>query len=222
MCGRFENLISTEALVKSFRLYRQLQLINAIKDKFPKQYDVRPTNDIMIIKKSGDEYVIDTMRWGFKLKVNPAMMNSKVEEIIKGRAADYWQKLLDENPCLIVMNRFFEWKEEKQPAFTPTGRKTTKKVKQPYEFKFKDKDIFFCAGYYRRESDGTYSCTLITTSGNSVTRNIHPKDRMPVILDYQTGIDFLNGSIEDKIEFCLPYPDEMTLTQPCEIPTSEQ
>ena len=141
------------------------------------------------------------------------MVNSRIEEITAGKASEYWQSLLDANPCLLVMSGYNEWKRTVVDALTPKGKPTTKKVKQPYKFTIKEQDTFYCAGYFRKE--GTeFACTLITTEGNDLTRVVHEKNRMPVILDIDLAIKFLDASLKDKIAMCRSYPKDRMNSEP--------
>jgi putative SOS response-associated peptidase YedK len=145
------------------------------------------------------------------------MVNSRVEEIMGGKNADYWQSLLGENPCLFIMSGYNEWKDTVVDGFTPkTGKPTKKKIKQPYKFTIKNEDTFLCAGYFRKEGN-EYACTLITTKGNSKTVLVHEKDRMPVILDIDESIKFLEGTLEEKLALCKSYPADNMDSEPCEL-----
>lgn len=75
--------------------------------------------------------------------------------------------------CLILSDGFFEWKKQNNE-------------KQPYRFIMKDRRPFAFAGLWEYWNQGVaplYTCTIITTTPNDITRDIH--DRMPVILPAQ-------------------------------------
>ncbi len=206
MCSSFEVIVDTETLLLTFGKTGKGELI--LKSEISQgKSRMRPTDLVPVICKKEDEYHLQEMRWGFRLQTGP-MVNSRIEEIVSGKAADYWQSLLRENPCLFVMSGYHEWKDIAIDTFTPkTEKPTKKKMKQPFRFSIKEQDTFFCAGYYRKEGND-YACTLITTKGNVITNLVHQKDRMPVILDLEVGIKFLEAELEEKIALCQSYPPD--------------
>lgn len=213
MCTSFNSLIDIEEINLAFQRAARIALVQSSKGRPGKQTHIRPTDEVLLIRKIGDEYCFDTMRWGFKLQAGHVMVNSRIEEITGGKAAEYWQSLLDANPCLVVMSSYNEWKNAVVDALTPKGKPTVKKVKQPFKFTIKEQDTFYCAGYFRKE--GTeFTCTLITTEGNDLTRVVHEKNRMPVILDIEPAIKFLDASLQDKIALCQPYPKDKMNSEP--------
>ncbi len=215
MCTSFDVIIDTEKLVDTFRKAGKGELI-VRSTVTPGKSRMRPTDLVPVIRKIDDEYYMDTMRWGFKLQIGP-MVNSRIEEITSGKAADYWQSLLKENPCLFVMSGYHEWKNIVIDTFTPkTGKPTKKKVKQPHRFTINEKDTFFCAGYYRKEGND-FACTLITTVGNVLTNIVHDKGRMPVILDLEVGLQYLEASLEERIALCQTYPPDKMSSEPTEL-----
>lgn len=215
MCTSFDVIIDTEKLMETFSKAGKGGLViksNAV----PGKSRMRPTDLVPVIRLIDGEYSFDAMRWGFKLQTGP-MVNSRIEEITGGKAADYWQSLLAANPCLFIMNGYHEWKNVVIDAFTPkTGKPTKKKIKHPYRFTIKERDTFFCAGYYRKEGND-YACTLITTVGNLVTNEIHDKGRMPVIVDLNVGLQFLEAPLEEKIALCQIYPPDKMNSEATEL-----
>lgn len=212
MCTSFDVIVDTEKLLGEFKKAGKGELI-VKSDAAPGKSRMRPTDLVPIIRRIDDEYCLDVMRWGFRLQIGP-MVNSRIEEITNGAKADYWQSLLKDNPCLFVMSGYHEWKDVVIDAFTPkTGKPTKKKVKHPYRFTIKEKDTFFCAGYYRKEGN-EYACTLITTTGNVLTNLVHQKNRMPVILDLEIGLHFLEAGLEEKIAMCRSYPPDKMDSEP--------
>ncbi len=73
--------------------------------------------------------------------------------------------------CLIPADGFYEWKRDG-------------KIRQPYCFEVNDGELFAFAGLWDRwrnpQGELLESCTILTTTPNSLLANIH--DRMPVIL----------------------------------------
>jgi len=215
MCGRYGYNWEKEQLQLIFLSKINIELIDLTKGVDVKSANISPMDDVLTVTHKDDVFSLEIMRWGFKLKNFPApMFNSRIEEVVSGKSAEYWQSLLAVNPCLIPMNEFYEWKELDEPIFTKTGKLSKKKKKQPYKFTI-DEELFFAAGYYRTEKLLTQqgeieikACTILTTVGNSITRPIHIKDRMPIILTGKNTIKFLTGTLEEKFSLCRPYPDE--------------
>lgn len=92
--------------------------------------------------------------------------------------------------------------------FTP---KKTERI--PHRVTIKDKDTFFCTGYYRKEGND-YACTIITTVGNVLTNIVHDKGCMPVILDLKVCIQFLEDTLEERIALCQTYPPDKMNSKP--------
>jgi putative SOS response-associated peptidase YedK len=69
-----------------------------------------------------------------------------------------------------------------------------------------EKDIFFVPAIYHKDKEKNIFASLITTSPNKFISEIH--NRMPVILDFQNAISFLNDPSEENIKRCVPYNDE--------------
>ncbi len=197
-----------------------LEIVDSTKGIDVKAENISPMDDILVVINKDDDFKMEVMRWGFKLKNFPApMFNSRIEEVLNGKAADYWQSLLAVNPCLIPMNQYYEWKELDETILSKTGKPTKKKKKQTYKFTI-DEELFFAAGYYRIEKEGDKeikACTMLTTVGNNKTRIIHIKDRMPILLTGQNAVSFLTGSLEEKFSLCFPYPDDLMNSEPTNL-----
>lgn len=211
MCGRYGQLWSKEQLQVMFMEKSNIEVIDSTPGTDLKANNISPMDDILVITYK-DDFKMEVMRWGFKLKNFPApMFNSRIEEVLNGRAAEYWQSLLSLNPCLIPMSQYYEWKDLDETILSKTGKPTKKKKKQPYKFTT-DEELFFAAGYYRTEHERDKkinACTMLTTVGNDKTRIIHVKDRMPVLLTGKKALQFLIGTLEEKFSLCLPYPDNL-------------
>lgn len=198
MCGRFQARLKFNKSIWAI-----LGIPEPTWEDFEyKQDNVCPTDKILVLRKQDNEYVFDTVRWGFIQKNNPApMFNSKIETIQTGTTSQYFQNTLMKSPIVIPMSGFYEWKD--------LGKGVKK---QPYIFRIKDQDVFFVAGYSRvdKDKDGQpiTTATIITTIGNEITKPIHTKDRSPVILDYPCVKNFLDGDIKSKLDLCFPFQAE--------------
>lgn len=199
MCGRFEAKFKIP-FKKSIWEILGIPAPTAEDYELPyKQKDVRPTNNILVIRKNGDDFIYDLMKWGINVPLAGdkifLMINSKIENI---KTKTMWKSALDKSPCLIPMTGFYEWLTEG-------------KNKIPHKFTIKEQPIFFAAGYYRngkdKEGNPIRETTIITTEGNDITRPIHPKDRSPVILKPECVADYMNGDINFRMSVCEPYPE---------------
>lgn len=224
MCGRYENMLSKEQFMEYLKAKFAIDAVDFTGGKTVKQKNICPTDDILIATLAEDQFRIEIMRWGFCLKTGP-MFNSRIEQIVSGNAAKYWQLSLSSNPCIIPMTSYFEWQETDEiiEVISPTtGKKTKKKKKQPYRFKTSE-DVFLTAGYWRndeyeiktasgeKEKIKGKTCTMITTTSNDLIRPIHVKDRMPVILPGSAPLDFLKGDLEKRFSLSRSYPaDQMS------------
>jgi putative SOS response-associated peptidase YedK len=207
MCGRFVRQYIRGQLLVAFEQRFHQKLLDKVSQYLEKlkDTDIRPTDMVDVVAYKNGEFYLAPMKWGFSLQNIPRpMINSKIEEVVSGKSAEYWQSLLQENPCIVPMTGYYEWKE--------LGKKGSKTLKEPYKFTLQNEEVFFAAGYYRKEYDSAgkayYAVTIITTIGNDITRPIHTKDRMPILLTLDSGYKYLTGDLHERIELCVPYPAE--------------
>ena len=99
--------------------------------------------------------------------------------------------LKDGKRCLVPVTGFFEWMWMDKAG----------KVKQPYYVYLRQQKIFSLAGVYSSwknplSGELTYTYSVLTTSANPLMEKIHNnKKRMPVIVDRQYEIDWLNPAL---------------------------
>src|SRR5580765_1871181 len=116
-------------------------------------------------------------RWADDPAIGNRMINARAETADTKPA---FRDAFNRRRCLLVADGFYEWKTE------PDG-------KQPYFIHMRDDAPFAIAGLWEKwkhEDQSLESCTLLTTSPNTVVKPIH--DRMPVILskgDYDAWLD---------------------------------
>jgi putative SOS response-associated peptidase YedK len=148
------------------------------------------------------------MRWGLvpfwadDPKIGYKMINARAETVDEKAS---FKVPFRQQRCLILADGFYEWKKEG-------------KEKQPYRFRLKNEKPFAFAGLWSKWTKGEeplYTCTIITTKPNELTRKVH--DRMPVILPEDTYNMWLDPNMSDT-EFLksllLPYPAEEMETYP--------
>lgn len=179
MCGRY-------------RLSRRKQIIEEQfdtadwQDDWSPRYNIAPTQSVPVIRQHPKEPIrqISTMRWG--LIPSWAKDTSGAARMINARSETAGMKpafrdALKSRRCLIPADGFYEWMR-------------TGKTKQSYCFEVNGGELFAFAGLWDGWKDATgnwvKSCSILTTTPNSVTSAVH--DRMPVILrkdDYDVWLD---------------------------------
>jgi putative SOS response-associated peptidase YedK len=97
--------------------------------------------------------------------------------------------------CLIPASGFYEWERRGND-------------RQPWLFRRADERPFCFAGLWERWQDPTdlqvvESCTLITTTPNELLARIH--DRMPVMLDDDAALAWLQPTTPDPLALLQPY-----------------
>lgn len=174
MCGRFvDPNLRSEGLDTSW-----LKIT-----PFPRRFNVKPTQDVLILAKPTLEPLI--ARWwlvpswfkGEDVKDWKATtFNARIKEA-KDKPA--FRAVWRHGRCLIPAAGYYEWTGErghKQPHFIrPAGNEET----------------MFFAGLGSRWRD-VLTCTILTRAANESTSDLHP--RMPVILNTEEREAWLGGS----------------------------
>ena len=184
MCGRY-------------RLSRRKQIFEEHFDTAPwdddwnPRYNIAPTQPIPVIRQHPKEPIrqVSLMKWG--LVPSWAKDTSGAARMINARSETAAMKPAFRDPlkcrrCLIPADAFYEWK-----------RNGTSK--QPYCFEVNGGELFAFAGLWDRWKDPTSdwikTCSILTTTPNAVTRNVH--DRMPAILDPESYGLWLDPGMTD-------------------------
>ncbi|MGE5411848.1 MAG: SOS response-associated peptidase family protein, partial [Clostridiales bacterium] len=82
MCGRFENIISTEDL------FSHLELKDLVPEPEVSKTNISPTQKIMTLIFKDDSLKYLAMKWGIKFsKESPLIFNSRIETI---KEKPYW------------------------------------------------------------------------------------------------------------------------------------
>jgi len=176
MCGRF-NYVMTDSMV-------------VLLDEFgvpvsPKpQYNLAPTEQVPIIRQSGETRQITSARWWLVPSWSDgpstrfAMFNARSETIQQSKA---FQKPFLHRRCIIPATSYIEWQ-------TINGQK------QPYEI-YSDEPLLFAAIWDDWRNEIT-SCSMITTQAHQALSHIHK--RMPVMLTPSSAHEWLDMSISSK------------------------
>jgi putative SOS response-associated peptidase YedK len=170
MCGRY-------------RLSRRKQLVEEYfgtvsgGDDWDPRYNIAPSQPVVTIRQDAREPIrkLSMMRWGLvpSWAKDPSIgyktINARAETV--ATTASFREPFKSQR-CLIPADGFYEW--------VRNG-----KTKQPYCFEVNDGELFAFAGLWDRwrnpQGDVVESCTILTTTPNSLVADIH--DRMPVILN---------------------------------------
>ncbi len=202
MCGRFNLRTPATDLVKFFDLPRSPPL--------QPRYNIAPTQPALVIRQVDGSRRAELMHWGLipswskDSKIGSRMINARGETVA---VKPSFRAAFKRRRCLIPTNGFYEWK------------KTGGKSKQPYHIGMQDGQLFAFAGLWEHweGADGSAinSCTIITTEANQLLADLH--DRMPVILDSEDYVRWLDPENEDKDELqslLVPHDPDVMSTYP--------
>lgn len=154
--------------------------------------------DIGYVVTSEEPSVVQRMFWGIDKSFSS--FNIRSEEIME---TPNFKRLLDAgNFCIIFADGFYESEE------------LTKDDKRPWRF-ITERKIFAFLGLWTEvtneigELEKRYA--IFTCKANNTVGEIHPYDRMPVIL-HKADEDFVlhkKPTIEQFLALCVPYPDRL-------------
>lgn len=163
------------------------------------RYNIRPSQPVPVILNT-DHISITYAVWGIHPTYDKThkmfFINARDDSLLKPT----WKHMLSERRCLIPADGFYEWQKLNQP-----------RVKIPYRFELKSKDLFAFAGLWHEEFDNTGQttphCVIITTEPNDIVAEVH--DRMPAMLRREDEQVWLNPDTDVKIalEALKPYPE---------------
>lgn len=195
MCGRYRLSRRKQILAEHFDAA-------PFDDDWEPRYNIAPTQPVPVIRQHPKEpqRVLSLMRWG--LVPSWAKDTSGAAGMINARSETVATKPAFRDPikfrrCLIPADAFYEWR-----------RSGT--AKQPYCLEVNDGELFAFAGLWDgwKDPNGQWmkSCSLLTTTPNAVTSQVH--DRMPVILgkdDYELWLDPGMTNVEAVSDLLKPF-----------------
>ncbi len=168
MCNRYRLTYAKPYLAERFEASGEIE-------DHPR-YNIAPTQQVLTVRKEQDEKVrqLTTMRWGLipswakDRSIGTQTLNARSETVTTKPA---FRDSILRKRCLIPADGFYEWRKMGS-------------VKQPYCFEVGEGDVFALAGLWDEwkspEGQIIESCTILTTTPNSLVGDIH--DRMPVIV----------------------------------------
>lgn len=208
MCGRYDLNTNTNQLALHFNL-NELTLKQVTYDMatFPK-YNIPPTTSVLAVISDGSINHPRNMTWGLvpfwikNMSDRAKMINARAETITERPS---YKNIFRGQRCLIPATGFFEWK------------RNSDKSKQPFRITLESEELFAFAGIWDHvtpknftENGPVTSCSIITTSCNTLMKPIHA--RMPVILPRDRYADWLNphnDNLEDLQDMLRPFDSDL-------------
>lgn len=194
MCGRYE-------IVDGKRVFTRFVITNSPASMFDDNHDIRPTNRVPVVLP---DHALALMQWGLvpfwakDVKTGQKLINARAEGIAEKPS---FKRPLRFQRCIIPASAFFEW--QGAPG-----------AKVKYRIARRDGDLFGFAGLYDTwkspTGDSLATCTIITTTPNSIMAPIHT--RMPVILlpdEEEAWLDPDLTEVAPLVSMLRPYPDAL-------------
>lgn len=163
------------------------------------RYNIAPATDVTAFRASGAV----RLRWGLipswtqpGTRSTAPLINARGETLAdKPSFRTAWQR---GQRCAIPATGFYEWEK-------------SGKARLPWLFRRADDQPFAFAGLWDRWTDPhdatvIESCTIITTAPNSRLARIH--DRMPVLLDENTIIAWIDPDCPDPASHLTSFPSD--------------
>lgn len=174
MCGRYYIEIEADEMMS---IMREVQRNIDRPEHLVKTGEIFPTNIAPVITQGHN---VRPMKWGFtRYDGKGHVINARSES---ASAKFMFKRPLYEGRCLIPASNYFEWLTDEQGKKTKYAIKTTA-------------PISYMAGLYRSEKGSDIpTFVILTKAAAPEVAFIH--DRMPVILDTDAQLSWLNGSIE--------------------------
>jgi len=153
--------------------------------------NIAPTQPVVTVRRELGKKTrkFTTMRWGLipswakDMSIRTQTLNARSETVTTKPA--FREPILTKR-CLIPADGFYEWKK-------------TGSVKQPYCFEVGEGELFALAGLWDQwkspEGQIIESCTILTTTPNSLVEDMH--DRMPVIVPPDKYDVWLDPDVND-------------------------
>jgi len=200
MCGRFVTASSPQLLAE------RLGVTEIRVDDAEPDYNVAPTDQVMVVRQREDRRVLSRVRWGLvpSWSKGPGsgslMINARAEGIAQKPA---YRRAFEKRRCLIPADGFYEWQ-----VVAPPRTPKSKPQKQPVFIHRRDGEPMAFAGLWEvwKVPDGAddvagsedgwlRSCAIVTTRPNELLEPIH--DRMPVLLPEDAWARWLDPTEHD-------------------------
>lgn len=159
MCGRFSLAEDISALQQYFDF--------EISEEISPRFNIAPSQRILTVISNGQNRRGGTMKWGLvpfwakDERIGYKMINARAEGIDEKPS---FKHAFKRRRCLVMADGFYDWKRQDDGN------------KQPYRFITKEKKPLAFAGLWETWKKGEqplHSCTIITTTPNEVTKDVH-------------------------------------------------
>ncbi|MNP12586.1 putative SOS response-associated peptidase YedK [compost metagenome] len=203
MCGRYTITVTLEELLMRYQTTYTTMI------RYAPRFNIAPMQKIPAVIHDGLENRLGELRWGLvpswakDQKMGSKMINARAETLLEKSS---FKRLIRNRRCIIPTDGFYEWKN-------------LGSSKQPMRIVMRDGGIFSMAGLYDiwtdPEGNKLSTCTIITTTPNSLMKDIH--DRMPVILRRDEESLWLNRDHDDEatlMSLLRPYAAEQMHAYP--------
>lgn len=192
MCNLYTVRKSAAEVAAHFGVAASAQQFNAPEDSYP-------GSPGLIVREQGGTRVLQSMIWGFPLRLKGMKPESKPKPVnnIADVRKNMWNGIArkPECRCLIPVTSFAE-------AEGPKGAKTRT------WFSVKGQPIFAWAGLWRHSAEWGDVYSGVMTDCNEAIRPVH--DRMPVLLHLDEYEQWLCGSFDDVVAIQMRcFPDEL-------------
>ena len=170
MCGRFVVLSEKEKIELKFK--------GKLPADYEKRFNLAPTQKAIVKKQTSDNF--EWLNWGFSL--TSLVINARIETIFEKPS---FNKLLENNRCIIPSNGFYEWERSK--------------FSQPYFLSLENKQLFGYAGFWQNYTHMNTTISqfvIMTLPAKGIITTIH--DRLPAILPTHLENEWLNPNTDIK------------------------
>src|SRR5262249_16441106 len=134
--------------------------------------------------------VLVPARWGFSSSRARLIVNARSET-----APEKFSSAFAERRCVMPVDGFYEW----------TGYK---KQRHPVWYHARNKGLLLLAALYETRADGTTGFTVLTTTPNRLTAQVH--DRMPAIIAPTSVATWLSAPSPQLLQ---PAPEEVLVAE---------
>jgi putative SOS response-associated peptidase YedK len=164
-----------------------------------------PKSPSPIVVEDAGRRVVQMQRWGvnYSVKGRPTLVtNARDDQLLK---ISLWKQSVAKRRCLIPVVGYFE------PGLGPPG------AKGELFFTLREQKVFFIAGLWDAEADGTLAYAMVTTSPNDYTAPF--LDRQPLALSVADAKAWLGSQpLPAEKVFALTRPPPSAIMQHEVIP----
>lgn len=187
MCNLYSMTTNVEALR---RLFGRFEGDTANLPPFDEIYPGKAAP--VLVRSGGGGLRLETMKWGFP---GPPGTGKRPVTNVRNLQSPFWRTALNrrDRRCLVPATRFCEW----------TGEAGSKRK---VWFARSNEEPFAVAGLWRPTGEGP-AMAFLTCEANPLVAEIHPQ-AMPVMLDPDAALRWLDDERESACALAMPYPAE--------------